>query len=267
MRILKDPLWLFLLAGAAIFFVAEWFAEEDIPYEVIVREADLQRLSDQWALQMRRPPTSQELNGLVDQFVKEEIYYREAQRLGLDANDTIVRRRMVQKLTFLTEDIATAIPADEATLRAYYDEHRATYEIPQRFSFQHRYFSSDRRADAETDAQQAVQDSAISDDAFMLQKSYALRSLREIGDLFGSEFAQQLAQLPAAESWQGPIKSAYGWHPIKILAIEDAYIPAFEEVQDRVLIDAQQAARRDANAAYFANLKAKYTVELPAGQP
>ncbi len=269
MRLLKDPLWLFLLAGAAIFVLAEWFAEEEISYEVVVRDSDLQRLSDQWALQMRRPPTQQELGGLVDQFVKEEIYYREARRLNLDANDTIVRRRMVQKLTFLTEDIASSVPQDDAKLREYYTTNKASYRVPQRFSFQHRYFSADRREDAEADARAAIDNQELRDDAFMLQKSYALRSQREIGDLFGAEFAEgiaAMADLQPAETWQGPLRSAYGWHPIKLLAVEDAYVPEYEEVSDRVRIDAQQAARREANADYYDNLKAKYSIAYPADQ-
>ncbi|MEE4282614.1 MAG: hypothetical protein V2I41_11775 [Pseudomonadales bacterium] len=98
----KDPLLFFLLIGAAIYALSLWALGEDEAYQIVVGKQDLQRLNDQWSMQMRRPPSEQELAGLVEQFIKEEIYYREAMRLGLDANDTIVRRRMVQKLTFLT---------------------------------------------------------------------------------------------------------------------------------------------------------------------
>lgn len=269
MQKFKDPLWLFLGVGVVIFVVAEWSAEPEISYDVVVRETDIARLSDQWSLQMRRPPTQGELDGLVDQFVKEEIYYREAQRLGLDANDTIVRRRMVQKLTFLTEDIATAVPKDEETLRAYYNDNLEDYRIPQRVSFQHRYYSVDRRQNAEADASAFVntpenKESTTVDDAFMLQKSYALRSQRELGDLFGTEFAQSLFKLTPDDGWQGPIRSAYGWHPIRLLATEDSFIPGYAEVAERVLIDAQQAARAEANESYYGELKSRYSVEYEA---
>ena len=120
-------------------------------------------------MQMRRPPSPQELSGLVDQYIREEIYYREARRMGLDANDTIVRRRMVQKLTFLTEDVATAAPLEETALKAYYDENIDEYRLPERISFKHRYFSSDRREDAEADARTALDDTEVTGDAFMLQ--------------------------------------------------------------------------------------------------
>ena len=112
-----------------------WFREDEIPYAIELSPQALQRLSDQWNMQMRRPPSSEELNGLVEQHIKEEIYYREAQRLDLETNDTIVRRRMVQKLTFLTEDIATATAPTETELLQYYETHRETYMRPKRVSF------------------------------------------------------------------------------------------------------------------------------------
>ncbi len=261
---LRDPLVVFLIAGAAIFGVAEWFGEEDIPYTIDVREQDIQRLNDQWTMQMRRPPNEQELAGLMEQFIKEEIYYREAQRLGLDANDTIVRRRMVQKLTFLTEDIATAVPQDEAALRAFYDERIESYQLPERYSFTHRYFSVDRRETAAEDATAALADTSIEGDPFMLQRDYALRSEREIGDLFGRDFAAALAELEAAEAWQGPLRSAYGWHTVRLTQVAPASTESFETVRERVRVDAQQAARQAANERYYADLKARYDIRYPS---
>ena len=262
MNRLKDPLVTFLIAGAAIYFMAEMFADEDIPYEVLVREADIKRLQDQWSMQMRRPPTDQELSGLIEQFVKEEVYYREAQRLGLDRNDTIVRRRMVQKLTFLTEDIATATPLDETALRAHFANNIEDYRVAERFSFSHTYFSSDRRNDAQADAQAALLD-AGKGDPFMLQRTYSERSEREIGDLFGRKFAASLTLLEVSEKPQGPIESAYGWHTIILSNRSATFIPPFEEVADRVAVDAQQATRRAANDAYYEDLKARYAIIYP----
>ncbi len=259
MNWLKDPLVTFLIAGAAIFFIAGLFSDEEISYDVEVRDADIKRLYDQWNMQMRRPPTDQELAGLVDQFVKEEIYYRESQRLGLDANDTIVRRRMVQKLTFLTEDIATATPLEESPLREYFEENQEDYRVPQRFSFSHRYFSSDRREDAKRDATRAL-DTDDNGDPFMLQKEYNGRSEREIGDLFGRGFARALAELEPRDSDQGPIESAFGWHTIRLKMVQTTFVPTFDEVAERVVIDAQQAVRRAANEAYYDDLKARYNV-------
>ena len=147
MRWLKDPLVIFSLLGVGMFVLAGLDGDQS-GYKIEVREADLKRLADQWMMQMRRPPNATELANLVEQHLKEEIYYRESLAMGLDANDTIVRRRMVQKLTFLTEDLATAQPPDEDTLQAYFAENADAYRIPDRYSFRHRYFSADRRDDA-----------------------------------------------------------------------------------------------------------------------
>lgn len=262
MKYLKDPLVTFLIAGIGLFILAEYFSEDEIPYTVAVRDADINRISDQWSMQMRRPPTEQELSGLVEQFVKEEIYYREAQRMGLDANDTIVRRRMVQKLTFLTEDIATATPFDDKALFTFYTENETDYRVPERFSFHHRYFSSDRRENAKADATNALTTDEQGD-PFMLQREYAARSEREIGDLFGRSFASALTELNTLSRAQGPIESAYGWHTVNLTGRTPSFIPAFEVVTARVAVDAQQQARQAANRAYYEDLKSRYTITYP----
>ena len=260
MKFLRDPLMLFLLLGLGIYAAAIAFEAPEISYDIEIREADVKRLADQWNMQMRRAPTAAELNGLLEQFIREEIYYREAQRLNLDVNDTIVRRRMVQKLTFLTEDIATATALSEDELRQHYTENAESYQVPTRYSFRHRYFSADRRTSAEADARAALEDADIVGDPFMLQRAYAQRSEREIGDLFGREFAAGLAQLTAGESWQGPIKSAYGWHAVLLTEVEATRLPAFEEIAARVEVDAQQARRQAANTAYYDDLRALYQI-------
>ncbi len=262
MNWLKDPLAAFLAGGALIFLASMFVSDAEISYDVEVRDADIERLHDHWNMQMRRPPTVQELADLVEQFVKDEIYFRESKRLGLDANDSIVRRRMVQKLTYLTEDIAASNPLEEAALQAYFEENQEDYRVSAQFSFSHRYFSTDRRDDAEGDARRALETGA-SGDPFMLQNSYNGRSESQIGDLFGRDFASALAQLEPGKSPQGPIESAYGWHTVKLTSVEAAHIPDFAEVADRVASDAEQAARHSANEAYYDDLKTRYNVIYP----
>ncbi len=261
---IRDPLFAFLAVGLVLFFITDWLSEEDIPYTIAIGEQDLNRLNDQWSMQMRRPPTEDELSGLVEQFVKEEIYYREARRLGLDENDTIVRRRLVQKLTFLTEDIATANEPTEAELRTFYDTNIDKYRLPERISFKHRYFSSDRREQARKDATQAIDNPSEPGDPFMLQREYALRSAREVRDLFGREFAEALMSLEPSTTWQGPLKSAYGWHPVLVTQKVEDMVEPFEQVIERVRLDSQQAARNAANEEYYKQLKARYDVIYPS---
>ena len=130
--------------------------------------------------------------------------------MSLDQGDIIVRRRLVQKLRFLTEDIATGQAPADTELLAYYEANAERYRRPTRYTFSHRYFSTDRREDALADARTALAGGEIAGDPFMLQRSYAAKSVREIGNLFGTAFAEALAALEPADRWQGPIRSAYG---------------------------------------------------------
>lgn len=262
-RLIRDPLVTFLFAGTLLFFVTDWFSGDNEAYQIQVTANEVQRLSDQWSLQMRRPPNKQELDGLISAFLKEEIYYREALKLNLDANDTIVRRRLVQKLTFLTEDIATSEPPTTEALQSFYTAQINEYMEPAKYSFAHRYFSTDRRDNSEAVAINALTDTSLKGDPFMLQREYAQRSQRDIGNLFGRGFAEELAALPSSEAWQGPLKSAYGWHVVKLVNVTQARVQPFNEVKEKVKVDWQQAQRKIANERYFANLKAKYSITYP----
>lgn len=264
-RLLKEPLVYFLLAGAAIFVLGGLAPANDADYRIEITAAERARLSDQWQAQMGRVPTAQELEGLIEQWIREEIYYREALRLGLDNNDTIIRRRLAQKLTFLTEDVATGSEPTRAQLQQFYQEHSDRYTVPERFSFRHRYFSSDRRADAEADARAALTaaeagDGSAAGDPFMLQMAYVQRSEREIAELFGREFAATLRELPAGGGWRGPIASAYGWHIVIVEQRVAARLPGYDEVARRVAIDYQQDLRRQANENYYQSLRDRYEI-------
>ncbi len=273
MRYLKDPLTLFLIFGLLIFAVERLTTDGgSADYLIEVTPGQQNRIFDQWQAQMGRPPTEQEATGLLDQWIREEIFFREAKKLGLDDNDTIIRRRLAQKLTFLNEDLANAEEPTDTDLTGYFEEHADDYLIPERLSFEHRYFSSDRREDAEADARAALlatNDSAEpstqdSGDPFILQKSYADRSAREIGDLFGKAFAEEIGSLDSGRPslWQGPIRSAYGWHLVRLTDRKPAREPLMAEVVDAVRRDYLQLRRRTANETFYQTLRARYDIVL-----
>ncbi len=264
----REPLLWFFLIGALLFLLEGVFASGSEETTIEISPEIEQRITDQWRSQLGRAPTAQERKGLLDQWLKEEIYYREALRLNLDDNDTIVRRRLVQKLTFLTEDIATAIEPSDAELTAYFEEHQERYAQPARYSFRHRYFSSDRRNDAGADAQAALDALAAPADAerlgdpFMLQLAFAERSQRQIADLFGREFAAALTRV-TGDDWSGPIQSAYGWHLVQLQDRQPARQLPFEAVRERVLADYTLDRRAAANDAYFEQLRSRYRITRP----
>ena len=260
---MKDPLIAFLGLGAAL-FAAAILLEGDASDTVInVDDAEMNRLTQQWNAQMGRSPTAEELEGLIESFIQEEIYFREALRLSLDQGDIIVRRRLVQKLNFLTEDIAASQAPTDAELRAFHDANAERYRLPARYSFRHRYFSTDRRADAKADAEAALLNPEAKGDPFMLQRAYAERSERAIGDLFGRAFAKALAQLSPSPDWQGPLRSAYGWHLVQLEQALPEAQPPFGEVAGRVATDWAAERREQANAAYYEALRSRYEVRRP----
>lgn len=263
--LLREPLTYFLIAGGAVFLIWNYLQSDEDQYRIAITDQERARIAAQWQAQMARPPSDAEMAGLIDQFIREEIYYREALRMGLDRNDTIIRRRLAQKLGFLTEDIATASVPDEAQLQAFYEQHQARYREPERYSFEHRYFSEERRTDSEAAAADAIAalnqglTPAEPGDPFMLQSRFAARSLREVAELFGSEFSEAMAGLEPG-SWLGPLRSAYGWHAVRLELRSDARQPAYAEVASRVANDLNQQVRDDANERFYETLKSRYQI-------
>lgn len=266
-RWLTDPLLLFLLIGAAIFAAEVWLGGDD-DYTIVVAPAAVDRLGDLWEAQTGRAPTADELGKLVEDHVREEIMVREAKRLGLDEGDTIIRRRLAQKLSFLTDDVATLATPDEAELRAHFEANPKRYETPAVTSFSHVFFSADRRDDAAGDARAALADFdpdgwRKAGDPFMLGRTYAWSSEPRIERDFGTAFATALAEIPADGLWRGPIESGYGAHLVRVDARNAALGADYESVAARVAADFDAERRAEANRAYFAALRAQYAVVLP----
>ena len=270
MKYLKDPLALFLLLGIVIFAVDAWMPEptDDV---IEIGLLDIARLSDQWRAQMGRDPTETELGGLIDAHVREEMLVREAFRMGLDANDVIIRRRLAQKLTFLTEDLALLEPATEAQLAEFFEADVERYRVPARFTFSHIYFSPDRREDARADAEAALAEVTEDNwrtigDPFMLRRTYAHVAVADIRKDFGTSFSEELPQLEG-ERWVGPVESGYGFHLVRIDRRTASRLPELAEVRDRVATDYDSQRRADANDTYYETLAAQYQVEIARPEP
>ena len=264
----RDPLLAFLLIGAVIFGADAWLGGDADNRVIVVPQAQVDRLATLWETQMGRPPSASELDALIDDHVREEVMVREAQRLRLDEDDAIIRRRLAQKLSFLTEDVATLEPPGADELMQYFDDNRARYATPAVATFSHIYFSPDRRDDAAGDARRAL---AVLDpgawrkagDPFMLGRTYAHASMSRIERDFGTDFLTALDALAPGPDWQGPIESAYGVHLVRLDAVSPALGADYASVAPRVARDFEAARRAAANAAYFEELKSQYTVIRP----
>jgi peptidyl-prolyl cis-trans isomerase C len=232
------------------------------------------QLALQFKSQWRRPPTIQELDRLVEGRIKQEILYREALAMGLDKEDTIVKRRMAQKMQFLAEDVAAQREPTTAELKSWYAENREKFAMPKRVSFRHLYFSPDRRGEnAQSDAANALarlasqpENSELARtlaDPFMFQDYYRDRAPEYLGKEFGPQFAQAVAQLPTG-SWQGPIESGFGWHLVFVETEVPGRLPAFEEVEQDVKIAWLGDQKALAWEKAYKEMRAKYVVLLPS---
>jgi parvulin-like peptidyl-prolyl isomerase len=217
--------------------------------------------------------------GLINDFVKEEILYREALGLGLDQGDTIIRRRLGQKLEFLSKDLNVQPEPSEEELQTFLKENTEQFMIPARITFSHIYLNADHRGDSvDKDAEELLAtirsqsspvDLATVGDRFMLQNEYVDYSQREISRLFGGSFAESLFSLEQG-SWQGPIFSGYGLHLVFIKGKTEARLPSLEEVREQVKLEYVSVKERQANEAFYQKLRDQYEVVIepkPAAQP
>jgi peptidyl-prolyl cis-trans isomerase C len=273
-----EPLVHFLLLGLVLFIAYDYLQGRrgggESPTQIALTLDDLRQLDIYFESQWQRPPTPEEFKLLVEDKVQEEILYREALAMGLDKDDTIVRRRMAQKMRFLAEDVAAAHEPTTDELKAWFEKNSDKFALPSRVSFRHLYFSTDRRGqDARDDAAQALariagepEDSNLAlslADRFMFQDYYSDRTSEQLAKEFGPQFAQGVSKL-APGSWQGPIESGYGWHLVFVDSVIPGRIPAFEEIEPDVKTAWLGAQKAEAWRQAYAAMRAKYTLLLPA---
>jgi hypothetical protein len=276
-RVLRDPLLHFLLGGFVLFAV--YYAlnpgslQREAGKEIRLTEDDLRQMTAMWLAQGRPPPTPDQMRNLVEMKIREEIFFREALALGLDKNDTIIKRRLAQKMEFLAEDLSDIGDPTAEQLKVWFEANAGSFAFAPRASFRHLYFSPDRRgAQARADAAQSLEKlrgeamaSPVAEelgDAFMFPDYYEDHSVDELASIFGQTFAQSLVGLEPG-SWQGPIESGYGWHLVWVDAMQPGRIPAFDEVEPQVRRKwiAERRAR-DKQKLYEA-IRAQYRVLLP----
>ena len=268
---LRDPLALFLLLGVGVFALDHWReGGADESRRIVVTGEEVERLRARSTAQRGRPPTGPELQALIEGAVDEEILYREAQRLGLDRDDAIVRRRLAQKMTFVLEDAGDrAAPAADEVER-YFARHAERYRRPARTTFDHVFLSADRRTDPAGDAAALLGAVGTADggwkrlgDPFMLARTHADRTDAEIAGLFGAAFADAVSASPMND-WTGPVESAYGMHLVRVRGRTPARAPRLDEVRDRVVADLHEERRREQGRVAYRALRDDYEVRLPA---
>jgi hypothetical protein len=269
--LLKEPLVHFLVAGGLIFAAYSWMnppsVEQGQPIEV--GERDLDWLAQMWSRQWNRPPSKTELRGMVIDFLRESLLAREAEVLGLDRDDTVIRRRLAQKMTFLFEDIQHLAEPAEAELRAYHAAHRGDFVAPARISFTQVFFRGQSEAARAGAAAGLVRLASLRDpaapadlgDSSLLPREFHDAELKAVASQFGDDFARQAARL-APGSWQGPVASSYGLHLVHILSFTPEQRQSFEAARSDVTDKVRELREKKARDEYFAALVKKYGIRL-----
>jgi peptidyl-prolyl cis-trans isomerase C len=271
-KVLREPLLHFLIIGVILFvFWGFWGDNAGSDGEqIIVGSARIEQIKDAWKKQWRREPTEKELESLIEQFIKEEVLYREALNMGLEKEDSIIRRRLAQKMQFLIQDIADRKPPEEAELKAFFNQNPEPYMSPARVSFTHVYFNRDRRKNTVLrDARDVLvglqtgnpERAPEKGDPFMLNLDYVRVSKQETARLFGKTFAEDLFALRPGP-WQGPIQSGYGIHLVRLVEHIPARLPEFSEVAGRVRQEFVNNQRRKANKDTIQTLKDRYKIVI-----
>ena len=278
-KFLREPLFHFLLLGAALFGV--WLSRKDTggsdSGRIVVTQARISQLATGFARTWQRPPTEQELAALVQDFVREEVCVREATAMGLDRDDTIIRRRLRQKFEFLTEDAFESKPPTDADLTAYMKAHPDSFRVEPRVAFRQVTFDQGRRGPStERDVEKALArlnsggprvDFAALGDSRMLPPTIELSSQSDVARIFGEEFAVKVVGL-APGAWTGPIPSGYGLHLVQVTERDAGRAPELGEVREAVAREWEAAHRKERSEALFRKLLERYKVVVePPGAP
>lgn len=262
--VLREPLTHFLLVGAVLAAGAAGLKALERPV-LNVDLGELEQLAAYWQIQTQRPPTRDELNGMIRERVDEEILAREAVRLGLDKDDLIIRRRLAQKMAFAGEDLAPISEPDDKALRDWFRRYPQSYASPSELTFKHIYFSDNRpggggRAAAET-ALRRDKIGPRTGDPFVLPNRYERVTRTDVLRDYGPSFVDAAMAAPVGQ-WMGPVRSAYGWHLIKVEARQPGRPMPFEKVRTQVRTDYIRDRRTAANAAFMDRLRARYIIKV-----
>jgi hypothetical protein len=262
----REPLVHFLLAGLGLFLLFSYAADSpDVADdEIVVSSGQIEHLTTIFVKTWQRAPTDQELRGLIDNFILEEVLYREATAIGLDQDDTIIRRRLRQKMEFLVDDFSAADPSD-VDLQQFLDDDPERFRRDARISFEHVYV-----VDAESNAVETMLAALQNGEALdpdnsvssgLLPRRFADASETTITSRFGESFGSTLFALDVGQ-WTGPVQSPFGTHLIRIEQIVEGRVPALDEIRGEVqrewLVDRREVAQQ----AVFDSLRDKYTITI-----
>jgi len=269
-RLLREPLLQFLALGAALFALYGLAGKRtaEAQEKIVVSASQVTNLGDAFVRTWRRPPNAEELRDLIEDYIRDEVFYREGRAAGLDHDDAIIRRRVRQKMEFLADEMSVPEPSD-AELAAYLASNPERFRAEDQLTFRQIFLSATRRVDSIvsdtsqlasllTMADEAV-DAAVFGDPFLLGEVFREVSPSKVTSIFGDGFAKQISTMEKGH-WQGPISSSFGRHFVFISERVSGNLPPLDAVRPAVQREWANARRREAEQALYASLRNRYEI-------
>jgi hypothetical protein len=270
-KLLREPLLHFLVIGAVLFGVYQWAAgDEAAPDEIVVSAGQIASMQAIFSQTWQRPPTAKETEALVNEYVRDEILYREGIAMGLDRDDTVVRRRIRQKMEFVA-DLASDIEPTDAELKAFVTDHPDRFSGEPRISFAQVYLPAGAQAADAAEMERlrlalnaGTADPATAGSPLLAGSDFRDLTKSEVAQTFGADFAAWLdGMTPGA--WQGPVTSGYGTHLVRVSERVEARELPFEQVRDAARREWLHARKVQANDALYEELRSRYVIKIESG--
>jgi hypothetical protein len=272
---LKEPVVQFMIIGLIMFLINTLIlqtekANEEEEYKIYLKSSEVNAMAEMWESRWNRPPTKEEMEGLINQRVEETILFKEAIKIGLDKNDDIIRQRMSQKLEFLSNDLSKADSATLEEIQVYFETNIDKYTKPESITFVQLFVNPnthgdlldeevERRLNLLSDIEAASPEINKYSDPFSLQSYFPSKSQLELSKLFGSEFAASVFDLES-DQWLGPVDSQYGEHLVYVIHKNPAVTPNFESINEIVISDLQREKQAEVNELYIKGILSRYEV-------
>ncbi len=271
-NLLREPLFHFLLAGAGLFLIYRLVAGPETAGEdeILVSFGQIEHMVSIFEKTRQRPPTLGELDGLIDAFVEEEVLARVAISMGLDQDDTIIRRRLKQKMDFLLDDF-TGVRASDEQLLEFLENNPGSFQTKARISFSQVFFRDVSEVDLNTvlaDLEAGLLEAGSVGDATLLPVNLDMVRGTEVSSQFGELFTQAVFDISPGQ-WRGPVESAYGLHLVKVYNMEPASMPGLDEIREIVQREWLVEYRKTAQQKMIDQLKKQYriVIESSAAEP
>lgn len=265
--LIREPLIHFMLAGAVLFtfFYSVNPAKRQSSNSIIIDQNRVAQLQAHFKRVWSRPPSPEETTALIDNYITEELFYREAKKLSLDQNDAVIRQRLRQKMEYLAESLSESIPPTDTELESYLASNASLFKGEAKYSFEQIFIRGDHDAahfnQRVNTAQKALSENIkFNGDASLLPRYFEGATGYEVDRQLGKGFSQQLNTLDKNE-WQGPLKSGLGAHFVKLSARKAGAVPLLSEIKPAVTREWINERAKERKSALIAHLKKQYTVE------